>query len=74
MMTRSINRILKDMDDSEQALVQKFGHCSQELVNLMICGRAVTNVFDKEKKLDGGLSLYGIPFQTDIGYLTLLET
>ena len=60
------------MDDFTQPLVQRFGHCSQELVNLVICGQAVSNVFDGDKDV-GGLKVKGIPQTYDIGYLTLLE-
>jgi len=73
ILTRGVKNILNDMDDNTQSLVQRFGHCSQELVNLMICGKAITNVFDGEKVLQGNYRLRGIPEQMDIGYLTLLE-
>ena len=37
-----------DMDDETTSLVGEYGHCAQELVNLMITGRCITNVlFDR---------------------------
>jgi hypothetical protein len=79
ILTRGVGVIKNDMDDSSQALVARFGHCSQELVNLVVTGAAVTNVFDGRKVLDGAVddpnayALRGIPTQQDIGFLTLLE-
>lgn len=36
------------MDDETTSLVGEYGHCAQELVNLMITGRCITNVgFDR---------------------------
>lgn len=50
---------------------------SQELVNLLICGRAVSNVFDDDIELDSGNGnltlLKGIKGCCDIGLLSLFE-
>jgi len=79
LQSRGLERIKQDMDDSGQPLVARFGHCSQELVNLIITGQAVTNVFDGRKVLDGNpdapdaYALKGIDTQQEIGFLTLLE-
>jgi hypothetical protein len=74
IFTRGIETIKGDMDDLELPLVARFGHCTQEIVNLMLVGCAVTNVFDGEKDM-GGLKLKGIPSSEHcvVGYLTLLE-
>lgn len=49
----------------------------QELVNLLVCGRAVPNVFDNDMKLDSGQGnttlLKGIKSQCDVGLLSLFE-
>lgn len=37
-----------------------FGHCSQELVNLCLLGRCVSNVFDGEESMGGGMMLRGV--------------
>jgi hypothetical protein len=51
LLTRGLDTIRADMDDPTSYLVGQFGHSAQELVNLMLIGRAVTNVFDGTKVL-----------------------
>lgn len=46
----------------------------QEIVNLLLSGQAVANVFDGRMDLDGGMSLKGIPASVEVGFLTLLES
>merc|ERR1719229_914982 len=47
ILSRSLPVIQDEVDDKYQSLIlPEFGHCSQELVNLMICGKAVTNIHD----------------------------
>lgn len=49
----------------------------QELVNLLVCGRAVPNVFDNDVELDSGHGnvtlLKGIKSRCDVGLLSLFE-
>ena len=49
----------------------------QELVNLFLCGRAVSNVFDNDMELDSGnrnlTLLRGIQRRCDVGLLSLFE-
>eukprot|EP00960_Hanusia_phi_P076173 768524-Hanusia_phi.AAC.6 len=45
---------------------------SQEMVNLLLVGKAVPNVFDGTKELDG-LTLNGITCKTEIGFFSLFE-
>lgn len=87
LLSRQIHQLQEDRDDPSLPLVQRFGHSSQDLVNLMICGRAVSNVHDGLKVLGGrqGIScsteslqedscvLKGIPSRCPIGFLTILE-
>lgn len=51
--------------------------CWQELVNLLLCGRAVSNVFDGDMELDSGNGnvtlLKGIKGQCEVGLLSLFE-
>lgn len=51
--------------------------CLQELVNLLVCGRAVPNVFDNDIELDSGKGnvtlLKGIKSNCDVGLLSLFE-
>lgn len=62
------------MDDVETPLVAKFGHTTLELVNLLLTGCAVSNVFDGNKMLEhAGLLMRGVQKQAEIGFITLLE-
>ncbi|XP_026658072.2 ubiquitin carboxyl-terminal hydrolase MINDY-3 isoform X2 [Phoenix dactylifera] len=45
-----------------------------EIVNLLLCGRAVPNVFDGRMDLGGGMFLKGIPASMEVGFLSLLES
>lgn len=78
LLTRGLDRVRQDMDDPRAPLVGQFGHCGQELVNLMITGRAVTNVFDGDKLLGDAADpeafrLKGVERHFHVGFLTLLE-
>ena len=46
----------------------------QEIVNLLLCGQAVPNVFDERIDLGGGMFLKGISRNVEVGFLTLLES
>lgn len=77
-LTRGVDTVKSDMDSPLLGLVGQFGHCSQDLVNLMMIGRAVTNVFNGVKRLGGdgsndGFLIKGIEEQSEVGFLTLLE-
>ena len=62
------------MDDSGATLVGQFGHCNQELLNLLLSGSATSNVFDGTVPMGNtGLTLRGIPKRSAVGYLTHLE-
>jgi len=60
------------MDFENCSLIGQHGYCSQELINLLAIGRAISNTFDNEIELDGKV-LKGIPEQCDIGLLSLFE-
>lgn len=57
------------------AVITVFSH--QELVNLLLCGRAVSNVFDDDVELDSGNGnmtlLKGVKGHCDVGLLSLFE-
>lgn len=77
LLTRGLELVQSDRDDPSQPLVQRFGHSSQDLVNLLLCGRAVSNVHDGVKFVGSPgeqWEMGGIPFQLEIGYLTVLES
>lgn len=46
LLSRTPATVREDMDDPCNPLIGRFGHCSQELVNLMLIGEATSNVFD----------------------------
>ena len=74
--TRGIDLIRADMDDSEVPLIGRFGHCSQELLNLVLFGQAISNVFDGVQSLgDNIMILRGVPAEAtvDVGLLSELE-
>ncbi|GBE58623.1 FAM188A-like protein isoform X1, putative [Babesia ovata] len=78
LATRGVENVRNDMDDPSIPMVGIYGHTSQELVNLLLQGRAVSNVFDGEKVLqdsDKSLSykLKGIPGVGCVGFLSERE-
>ena len=65
----------RDPDDQASSLVTlPFGHCGQEVVGLMLTGRCVSNVFDGDMDVGGGLLLKGVSGDVEVGFLTLLES
>jgi len=71
--SRTAERVLADMDDAEGALTGRFGHCGSELINLLITGRAASQMHDGVMKVEGGLELRGIEARPRVGFLTHLE-
>lgn len=63
-----------DMDDPMGTkLTSQFGHCGQELMNLLLTGQAVSNVFDNTLTPSGALTCRGVQSRPSIGYLSQLE-
>ncbi|KAL3661503.1 hypothetical protein V7S43_013263 [Phytophthora oleae] len=74
LRTRGVATVREEMDDPTNALTGTFGHCTQELLNLLLTGKAVSNVFDGSVSMgETGLFLHGVPQRARIGYLTQLE-
>ncbi|XP_061594317.1 probable ubiquitin carboxyl-terminal hydrolase MINDY-4 [Cololabis saira] len=77
VLTRSIEKVREDMDMPTSTLIGAHGYCTQELVNLLICGKAISNVFDGDLELNSGSSnttlLKGIKSHCDVGFLSLFE-
>lgn len=77
VLTRSVEKVREDMDVPTTTLIGAHGYCTQELVNLLLCGKAVSNVFDQDMELDSGNGnitlLKGIKDQCEIGFLSLFE-
>ncbi|XP_011044205.1 PREDICTED: protein FAM188A-like [Populus euphratica] len=75
LLSRGLDSIQADRDDPNLPLVTApFGHASQEIVNLLLCGQAVPNVFDGRMDFGGGMFLKGISMSVEVGFLTLLES
>jgi len=79
ILTRGPKAISKQDADDEKAAVMigAHGYCTQELVNLLIFGRAYSNVFDGSKRIgspkDGFCVLQGAPRRAPVGFLSLFE-
>lgn len=75
LLSRGLETVQADRDDPSQPLVTApFGHASQEIVNLLLSGMAVANVFDGKMDLGGGMFVKGILNSVEVGFLTLLES
>ncbi|KAI3825869.1 hypothetical protein L1987_07569 [Smallanthus sonchifolius] len=75
LLSRGLETVQVDRDDPTQPLVTApFGHASQEIVNLLLSGMAVANVFDGKMDLGGGMFVKGILTPVEVGFLTLLES
>ncbi|CAF0704696.1 unnamed protein product [Brachionus calyciflorus] len=73
ILTKGLDEIERELEESGEALIDPLhGHGSQCLTNLMLCGIATSNVFDGDKCLEG-LTLRGIPKQSCVGFLTIIE-
>ena len=69
--------IADDMDSPGLALIGSHGYCSQEMVNLLLFGSAVSNTFDGDVTLGSAPAdvtvLKGVSKRSDIGLLSLFE-
>jgi Domain of unknown function (DUF4205) len=74
LLTRKFHRLTNDMDEPTPLIV-RFGNCSQELLNLLLVGRATTGIHDSspEGTQVSGLTLKGISKHPFVGLLSLLE-
>ncbi|KAJ3047132.1 hypothetical protein HK097_000217, partial [Rhizophlyctis rosea] len=81
LLTRGIETIrYEDMDEPDAKMIGRHGYCTQEMVNLILIGKATSNVFDGDMRLkedepgdDPANLLKGIKEPTQFGYLTLYE-
>ncbi|KAL1122062.1 hypothetical protein AAG570_003468, partial [Ranatra chinensis] len=72
LLSRGIQSVIGDMDDETCSLIGDNGFCSLELVNLLLTGYAVSNVFDNSLQIDS-CTLRGINSRANIGFLSLYE-
>lgn len=84
LVTKGVETIKSEMDqlalESGGQLIGAHDYCTQEIVNLLLCGRARSNVFDGDQVLEGAsasdpdaIVLRGISSQSEIGFLSLFE-
>ncbi|XP_078521414.1 putative ubiquitin carboxyl-terminal hydrolase MINDY-4 isoform X2 [Lissotriton helveticus] len=77
VFSRSFGLVRADFDVPTNCLIGAHGYCTQELVNLVLTGKAVSNVFNDVVELDSGNGnitlLKGIDLRSDIGFLSLFE-
>eukprot|EP00762_Andalucia_godoyi_P008371 ANDGO_07355.mRNA.1 Protein FAM188A homolog len=74
ILTRGGPDVIKkeDFDDPGATLIGSHSYGTQELVNLVLFGRAHSQVFDGQDD-SHGIMLRGCPIRSEIGFLTLLE-
>ncbi|POM70733.1 Hypothetical protein PHPALM_12787 [Phytophthora palmivora] len=84
LLTKGVETIKDEMDqlarDSGGQLIGAHDYCTQEIVNLLLCGYARSNVFNGAQVLEGtsasdpdAIVLHGISSQSMIGFLSLFE-
>ncbi len=60
ILTRGIDNIFNDMDMRENSLLKEHGYASKELINIMLVGKATSNVFDGDKDMGDNFIIKGI--------------
>ncbi|XP_053394221.1 probable ubiquitin carboxyl-terminal hydrolase MINDY-4 isoform X2 [Mercenaria mercenaria] len=77
ILSRKVECVKEDMDVPTNKLMGAHGYCTQEMVNLYLSGRAVSNVFNDVMELDSGegniMILKGVVSRCDVGLLSLFE-
>lgn len=74
LFTKSLAKVREEMDDSEAKLTGRFGHCGQEVLNLILTGRGSSQLHDFALQHESGLTLHGVYSRPQVGLLTQLET
>ncbi|KAK7573919.1 hypothetical protein V9T40_011110 [Parthenolecanium corni] len=73
LCSRGLETIQNEISGTDEPLIDySHGYGSQAIINLLITGNAVPHLFNETRDV-GGMTLYGIPRQSSIGFLTLLE-
>ncbi|KAJ3393533.1 hypothetical protein HDU84_001663 [Entophlyctis sp. JEL0112] len=66
----------EDFDEVDCSLIGRHGYCTQEMVNLILIGKAISNVHDGDFRLGEGTEvkiLKGIKKRSQFGFLSLFE-
>ena len=61
------------MDMRDNSLLTEHGYASQELLNIILVGKAASNVFDGDKDMGDNFIIKGVHKDSEIGFLTLFE-
>ncbi|KAI8910681.1 hypothetical protein DFJ77DRAFT_104916 [Powellomyces hirtus] len=73
LLTHTPSLTQSEMDVPTTPLIAAHGYCTQELVNLVLVGKAVSNVFDGVKNMDETV-FRGVAGPSQIGFLSLFES
>ncbi|XP_065897128.1 probable ubiquitin carboxyl-terminal hydrolase MINDY-4 isoform X2 [Dysidea avara] len=76
ILTKGIRCIVNEMDEPTNKLIGHHSYCTQDLVNLFLIGKAVSNTHDGVITLGTGndsMQLKGLDCQSEIGFLSLFE-
>ncbi|MCI4391329.1 hypothetical protein PGIGA_G00132870 [Pangasianodon gigas] len=74
ILTKGIENIKNEIEDTSEPLIDPvYGHGSQSLINLLVTGHAVSNVWNGDRECSG-MKLHGIHEQAAVGFLTLMES
>ncbi|TRZ03120.1 hypothetical protein DNTS_029901 [Danionella cerebrum] len=74
ILTKGIENIKNEIEDATEPLIDPvYGHGSQSLINLLMTGHGVSNVWDGDRECSG-MMLRGIHQQANVGFLTLMES
>uniref|UniRef100_A0A3B4AEC5 Ubiquitin carboxyl-terminal hydrolase MINDY n=1 Tax=Periophthalmus magnuspinnatus TaxID=409849 RepID=A0A3B4AEC5_9GOBI len=72
IFTKGIENIRNEIQDTLEPLIDPVHGHGQSLVNLLVTGHAVSNVWDGDRECSG--MLHGIHKQAMVGFLTLMES
>ncbi|KAG8443184.1 hypothetical protein GDO86_011840 [Hymenochirus boettgeri] len=74
ILTKGTENVKNETEDADAPLIDPvYGHGSQSLINLILTGHAVSNVWDGDRECSG-MKLLGIHSQATVGFLTLIES
>ncbi|KAJ3270894.1 hypothetical protein HDV01_007365 [Terramyces sp. JEL0728] len=72
ILSRGVDKIRSDMDEMSECLMGKHSYCTQDMVNLILIGKAISNPHDGNIDL-GGQLFKGISDKCEVGQLSLFE-
>ena len=73
LFSRGLDEVKADMDVASNTMIAAHGYCSQEVVTLLLTGKAHSNVFDGTLEGVMDTPMMGITSRCAVGYLTLVE-